>query len=62
MDPNKFTEKTLEALNAAQEQAVEHNHQQARCVQHWGLPSNSPACATRGATASSKQCALLGDF
>jgi hypothetical protein len=62
MDPNKFTEKTLEALNAAQEQAVEHNHQQARCVQRKGLPSHSPACATRGATASSKQCVLLGDF
>ncbi len=28
MDPNKFTEKTLQALNAAQELAAEHFHQQ----------------------------------
>ncbi|KAK9844178.1 hypothetical protein WJX81_007123 [Elliptochloris bilobata] len=28
VDPNKFTEKTLQALNAAQELALEHGHQQ----------------------------------
>ena len=28
MDPSKFTEKTIQALNAAQELAVESGHQQ----------------------------------
>ena len=61
MDPNKFTEKTIEALNAAQEQAVEHNHQQARAARRSACQPLVSAVQQEGATGLVEQCVLLGD-